>query len=70
MMEWQPIATAPRDGTKFIATDSNRMEFLNQPPGCVMGKWEKRRNGEWRGHAVSMCPTLWMKAPKLPEPPK
>ena len=75
-MEWQPIDTAPKDGSRFLGFT---------PFGVEMVKWNKRaaeygpRQG-WIGceqdsaclpesflrHAATCQPTHWM---PLPEPP-
>lgn len=65
-MEWQPIETAPKDGT-FV--------LLFTACGCIEGFWSY---GEWEqsvcaasydmAHAYIECrPTHWM---PLPPPPK
>jgi len=57
-MEWQPIETAPRDGTIIL---------LSTPKGRVAdGMWHKRY-GVWAWTYVMVEPTHWM---PLPEPPK
>jgi uncharacterized protein DUF551 len=65
--DWQPIATAPEDGTFYLGTDGKFMMVVNQPEGCARGRWGKRR-GEWFGMATAGADELthWM---PLPEPP-
>ena len=70
MTEWQPIETAPRDGT-FV--------LLFGPDGIDMGKyepwaadygsgWERFRTAEYDNDGVMIThPTHWM---PLPPPPK
>jgi hypothetical protein len=68
-MEWEPIETAPKDGTPFLATDGRYYEVLNQPPGCELGVWAETRpgSGVWSGSCVrNIDPTHWMPLPPLP----
>lgn len=72
-MEWQPIETAPKDGTQVILYSPDRCE--NCPPDAVgmsMAKWD----GGWvvgtmypsgRNIFFNHEPTHWILAP---EPPK
>jgi hypothetical protein len=62
-MDWQPIETAPKDGTRVL---------LYWPHWCeeaITGKWSKRN--QWESTVVCAdCgpdPTHWM---PLPAPPK
>lgn len=64
-MSWLPIESAPKDGTFFIAIEGTRMEVVNEPPGCMLGKWTRGKHG-WCGAFVSIAPTHWH---HLPEPP-
>jgi hypothetical protein len=75
--EWQPIETAPKDGTDFIGyipTDGNY--------GGVIGmRWIKPYTKKWDGREItfvgywaksvneqSVCkPTHWIPLPKLPK---
>ena len=67
MSEWQPIETAPKDGTVFLS-------FGISPDGGVLfayGKgfgvtrWDSGNGGRWQGGPA--YPTHWQ---QLPEPPK
>ena len=68
---WQPIATAPKDGTKYLAYSKDRGYFVeNQPPKFYAGEWdfnEKRK--QWRGHAHSdgRSATYWAPLPPAPK---
>lgn len=65
-MVWQPIDTAPKDGTKFLCTNKEHYSVNNQPPGCFFGKWDFL-NGSWRGSAnMEFEPTHWMPLPPAP----
>jgi hypothetical protein len=61
-MDWQPIETAPRDGTPILlwAHMDWRDELIP-----VTG-WYARGSGEWVCHADWFNPTHWM---PLPVPP-
>jgi hypothetical protein len=80
MMEWQPIETAPKDGTPFLtfstyAADDPREGALGlkSTPVLVMGwmagdplPYPVDEHGDWHDfHCFD--PTHWM---PLPEPPK
>lgn len=71
-MEWQPIKTAPKDGTVFAA-----LSFVGKEPYVTAGnfeKWESETLIGFHDHNASewfedpdFWPTHWM---PLPEPPK
>jgi hypothetical protein len=76
MSEWQPIETAPKDGTKMLGWAPHKL--INDPKFRVVTMWWK--DTKWRGvgaPAFDWCstesgsligdPTHWM---PLPEPPK
>jgi hypothetical protein len=56
--DWQPISTAPKDGTWVL--------LYSQHDGIRIGNWDRI---EWAddGDGVALEPTHWM---PLPEPPK
>lgn len=65
MSEWQPIETAPKDGTKVILCEAD------QPSDVCMGWFME---GEWRDYGDLGCngmcnyePTHWMPLPIVPE---
>lgn len=64
-MEWQPIETAPMDGSWVLLWDNGR---------CVIGKWQQIVGSYWAWDANASGapayeiegPTHWM---PLPDPP-
>lgn len=68
-MNWQPIKTAPKDGTRVLL-------WCDETPRIVVSEWAKF--DEWQGWVFSdealadiqpegpSCPTHWM---PLPPPP-
>ena len=62
MTEWQPIETAPKDGTDVLVWCGGAM-FI----ACMdVGRWFFDRTD----HSVKPIPTHWMPLPKPPEPNK
>lgn len=73
-MEWQPIETAPKDGTKFIAlkgsqarTTYHGQHYVKYPHEDGGPTYRDVWNYEALGAIISWNPTIWM---PLPEPPK
>lgn len=73
MDQWQPIETAPKDGTEIltVGTDSAKViatKWLS--PGPMLGNY-RMPNGwywaGWRGPVGPITPTYWQ---HLPAPPK
>lgn len=78
LYRWQPIETAPKDGTTFLAYDTPEGGLSM---GVVLCKWDSEEgydHTEWPPHWVAMDPangddleccnlTHWM---PLPEPPQ
>jgi hypothetical protein len=60
MSEWQPIATAPKDGTEILLTDGSYKRT---------GYWARRINA-WSIDAIGplKMPTYWLPIPPLPDP--
>jgi hypothetical protein len=57
VMTWQPIETAPKDGTVLLVHGERGVEL----GWCVLSRWY------WHGrNSVTEQPTHWM---PLPEPP-
>jgi hypothetical protein len=56
--EWQPIATAPRNGSEILAWDE--LGF------CAVVYWDDARV-EWTNGDIVLQPTHWMPLPKGPK---
>ena len=67
-MSWQPIETAPRDGTIVLYWSNRGFAVGNSPGACVRGNWEQIR-GSWfgSGDKLAMLATHWMPLPPPPE---
>lgn len=64
--DWQPIETAPKDGT-WIFGYENRIGMNDKYAAHEVMRWSKRTM-LWRSSADKICePTHWQ---PLPEPPK
>lgn len=66
MMEWKPIETAPKDGTKILTWRECKEGSLGS---ITVSEWGRTGYGEhWRPSpmAIRIAPTHWM---PLPEPP-
>jgi hypothetical protein len=59
MSDWQPIETAPKDGTRVLIYEPNTEEGGS----VLLGKYE---DGQWHDLDFNRNPTHWM---PLPEPP-
>jgi hypothetical protein len=55
---WQPIETAPRDGTKIILWSKE----CGEPNGCIIAAWDGERSFPY-------LPCNWTKWRPLPPPP-
>lgn len=68
---WQPIETAPKDGTMYLATDGLHIQEENCPGDCYYpGLWEWSASRlSWRGGARGdgFEPTHWMPPPPAPK---
>ena len=66
-MDWQPINSAPKDGSEFLTYapgNKRAMYERDREPVIVLTKW--KADCFWRNRPDNM-PTHWM---PLPEPPK
>ncbi len=62
-MDWQPITTAPVDGTPIVLKCESRPDF-----GSHVMAWSQRRK-RWEGEAFAMVrvvPTWWDEAAEQP----
>lgn len=65
ILNWQPIKTATKDGTFYLATNGKKYAVLNSPRNLAPGQWEKIGT-EWFGCSeTSFSPTHWMSLPKF-----
>jgi hypothetical protein len=81
MSKWNPIETAPRDGSHLLMTDGHSIHvcYLKLYPrplsldddmsqSMAGDVWEYFRDQENApGHSWSMIPTRWMSLPAMPE---
>jgi hypothetical protein len=68
-MTWQPIETAPKDGTVVLLYWPTMGIYVYPLAGFHMGDeygWELSANREYG----EVMPTHWMPMPAPPEPPK
>lgn len=63
---WQPIVTAPKDGTPILLACSNwpHATILGKPMPIKIGGWD---NDAWHIFGASWMPTDWMPLPAPPE---
>lgn len=59
-VKWEPIETAPKDGTTILLLNSNYAREV------LLGCWNESK-GEFYSKDYKMNPTHWMRIPKLPE---
>ena len=60
---WEPIETAPKDGTPFIA--ASQMDAFRAFYDTEQGVWVCEDDGLWFG-ALPILPTHWMPLPAAP----
>jgi hypothetical protein len=64
-MEWQPIETAPKDGTWILV-------YPAYSDTVAMVRWEGKRPPRWQmltGISIPCAPTRWMPLPPPPPSP-
>lgn len=66
MADWQPIETAPKDGTRVLLHTPDTHRY-----SPVLGSWSdfEERWEEW-GDYYPCYPTHWMPLPEPPEAPQ
>jgi hypothetical protein len=64
--QWQPIESAPRDGSFYLGTDGRNQRVENCPEGYDSGVWHLI-DGEWRGSEFGPDSTHWQPLPAPPE---
>lgn len=67
---WQMGATAPRDGTYFLAWNGTRMAVVNWPPNKRPGVWQYSCFfNMWLGYIINTFEDFdyWMPLPAPPE---
>ena len=74
-MEWQPIETAPRDGTKVDIWGINHLHYATPGQRIVNVAWEPvsdwmgNEREDWQtGRGDYFEPTHWMPLPDPPAP--
>lgn len=71
MSKWQPIETAPKDGTSVLLWFPSRQGYVGRQD-CVPCHWSEWGGGVWEnatsGHMQSDTPTHWMPLPAPPQP--
>ncbi|RUW69835.1 DUF551 domain-containing protein [Mesorhizobium sp. M2A.F.Ca.ET.067.02.1.1] len=71
--EWQPIDTAPKDGTKVLLWMVHRNAAYSPDPigegwaAPVTAKWIDHNGGGWTWHGMLGRPTHWMALPAAPK---
>ena len=59
-MSWQPMNTAPRDGTEILASDYDAIEIVS----WVGPRFDVRITGEWTNReGEAMYPAWWQPLP-------
>lgn len=65
-MNWQPIETAPKDGTRILLGRGDRVWLDEWWKGIGISGWASLVAWEQAGGSYSLPPTHWM---PLPDPP-
>lgn len=60
---WQPIDTAPRDGTEILASDYDAIDFVSY------GEWSRGVFGWTNREMEPMFPAWWQPLPEHPPLP-
>lgn len=67
-MAWQPIETAPRDGTKILAYGYLHLNggYHGESPAIDVAVWHAATNSWYSPGKGSWEPTCWMPLPEAP----
>lgn len=66
-MKWQPIETAPKDGTAILIWQPDKKKGLSQDDNrYAIGYWRVAEGGWGNRNSAEVNPSHWM---PLPEPP-
>jgi len=68
MTEWQPIETAPKDGTKFDAWVPDAFGGHRMTDLSFNARGQLRQNGLLTTADLPRWPTHWMPLPNPPKP--
>lgn len=68
MGDWQPMETAPRDGTRILVSDGRECDMARwvdkiDPHWDKPMRWNSGQDGRWTSWVF---PSLWIPLPKLP----
>jgi hypothetical protein len=71
VQEWQPIKTAPKDGTKFLGYWPSTSDWEGEDNSCIVKTWFSKHGWENPFEAAYPvdgpdCPTHWMPEPAPP----
>lgn len=66
MSEWQPIDTAPKDGTTILAVDGDVIAVVWWSVACDPAQW-RDFGGLGAGGIDPFEPTHWMPLPEAPK---
>ncbi len=74
-MEWQPIETAPKDGTRVLVVSEMRGTTYAgpMPRRLMIAAWIQTHAWKphgWWSDGGNVYPTHWMPLPELPEAPR
>jgi len=69
--EWQPIATAPKDGTPILLLEPPELTGRTTYGHIVVGMWRQSRlivaGGYWFDGEYSIAASHWMPLPEAPK---
>ena len=65
MTEWEPIETAPKDGTAILVC--GRYPHYRKELAIIRIQWWDTQTDKWANVSDPIIPTHWMPLPDLPE---